>query len=113
MYIKATEGKTEQEQKEQQEYIQQVTNQNAMLVRMVQEQQKKIEELMSASKTLLDKMTGAGSKDNQSKKRNDQNMHQGKKKWCKNCKRMGHHNNDDCYALDKNKHNRPPWYKDR
>ena len=37
MYIEAMEVKAEQERKEQQEHIQQVTNQNAMLVTMVQE----------------------------------------------------------------------------
>ena len=58
-------------------------------------------------------MTGTGSKDNQSNKWNNKNGRQGKKKWCKNCKSMGHHNSNDCYALDKNKHNQPPWYKDR
>ena len=45
--------------KKHQEHIQQVTNQNAMLVTMVQEHQKKIEKLMSTIKALLDKMTGA------------------------------------------------------
>ena len=35
MYIEAMEAKVEQEQKERQEHIQQVTNQNAMLFTMV------------------------------------------------------------------------------
>ena len=59
MYLKAMEEKAEQEIKEQQENIQQVTQQNAMLVTMMQEHQKKIEKLMSTIKALLDKMTGA------------------------------------------------------
>ena len=106
MYLKAMEVKAKQQRKEQHEHIQQITNQNAMLVTMVQEQQKKIEELMSTSKTLLDKMTGAGSKDNQCNERNDGNGPQDKKKkWCKNCKSTVYHNSDACYTLDKNKHN--------
>ena len=86
--------KAEQEQKEQQEHIQQVTNQNVTLINMAQEPQKKLEELMSASNTLLDKMIGADSKDNQSKKRKT-------KMGAKEKRRNGA------------KHNQPPWYKDR
>ena len=95
MYLKAMEANAEQEIKEQQEHIHQVISQNALLVTMVQEQQKKIEELMSTSKTLLDKMTGAGSKDNKSNKRKDGNRRQGKKKtWCNNCKSMAYYSSD-------------------
>ena len=46
MYLEATEAKAELERKKHEEHIQQVTNQNAMLVTIVQEQQKKFEELM-------------------------------------------------------------------
>ena len=42
MFINNMEVNAEQEQKEQQEHIQQVTNQNSMLVNMVQEQQKRL-----------------------------------------------------------------------
>ena len=49
-------AKATQEQKEQQEHIQQVTHQNATLVAMIQEQQKKIKQLITASKNLLEKM---------------------------------------------------------
>ena len=114
MYLKAIKAKAEQERKEQQEHIQQVTHQNAMLVTMVQEQQKKIEELMSTSKTLLDKMTRVESKDNQSIKRNDWTGCQGKKKeWYKKCKSLVYHNSDACHTVDKNKHNHPSWYINR
>ena len=61
MYLKAMEAKVEQEKKEQQEHIQKVASQNAMLAIMAQEQHKKFEELKSNSKTLLDKMKDAAS----------------------------------------------------
>ena len=58
LYLKAMEGKVTQGKKEQEEHIQQVTQKNATLIRMIQEQQKKIEELMTMSKNLINKMTG-------------------------------------------------------
>ena len=73
--------------KEQQEHIQLLTNQNAALVTMVQEQQRKIEELMMTSKNLFEKMTSTNNKEQSRGKQNNRNGRQGnKKKWCDNCK---------------------------
>ena len=33
------------------------------------------------------------------------------KRLCGNCKREGYHYDDDCFGLEKNKANRPSWYK--
>lgn len=52
-YLKAMKAKVTQDKKEQEEHIQQVTQQNTTLFAMVQEQQKKIEQLMSTSKILI------------------------------------------------------------
>ena len=54
LYLKAMEAKVTQGMKEQEEHIQQVTQQNTM---MIHEQQKKIEELMTTSKSLISKLT--------------------------------------------------------
>ena len=63
IYLNITEAKATKEQKEQQEHIQQVTNQNATLVTMIQEPQKKLKELMTTSKNLLEKMAFINNKE--------------------------------------------------
>ena len=32
-------------------------------------------------------------------------------RYCKNCKKEGYHEDDECYSLEKNKDKRPKWYK--
>ena len=56
LYFEAMEVKVTQDK------IQQVTQQNAKLMTLVHEQQKKIEELMNTSKNLIKKMTGSPKK---------------------------------------------------
>ena len=34
-----------------------------------------------------------------------------KKRKCGNCDKMGFHEDDDCFGLEKNKDNHPAWYK--
>ena len=56
MYLAAIDTKSAQENKEHKEHIQQVTEQNAILLALVQEQQKKIKGLMKQSKNLIKAM---------------------------------------------------------
>ena len=65
MYPKAIKMKTTQENKECNEHIQQVMEQNATLINLVQYQQKKIEELMKQNKELLG-ATSKGKQENNS-----------------------------------------------
>ena len=56
-YLAAMETKTEQYTKEHNKNIEQVTDQNATLLSLVQEHQKKIEDLILQSKILMEAMT--------------------------------------------------------
>ena len=76
---------------------------------MAQVQQKKIEELTTMSKNLIDKMTGAPQHMNGSKTGNKLHK-QGGGKWCNHYKSWVYHNSDKYYALEKNKQHRPQWY---
>ena len=56
MYLVAMEAKMEQDPKEHDEHIKQFTEQNVILLELVQEQQKKIEDILMQSKTLMEAM---------------------------------------------------------
>ena len=75
------------DKKEQDKHTQQVTQQNATLLTLVQEQPK-IDKLMMQSKSLIDAMTKekttTGALGNTTKERAQKNEKQ--KHWCKNCK---------------------------
>ena len=80
-----------------------MTQQNAILVIMVQEQQKTIKELMTTSKNQIEMITGAtNNEDIIGSKPGDKLLKQGKKKrWCNTCKSWEYQNRDKCYTLIK------------
>ena len=112
LYLKVMEAKVTQNRKEQKEHVQKVTQQNAMLITMIYKQQKKIEKQMTASKSLMTKMTVTPqSKENNDNKTRDTMTRQGKKKkLCNNCKSWVYHNSDKCHTLEKNKQHHSPLY---
>ena len=69
------------------------------------EQNKKLMELL-ANKMMNTNVNGGG---------NDNDKQVGRpartKRKCGNCGKMGFHEDDDCFGLEKNKDNRPAWYK--
>ena len=109
VHIEALEAKAMQDKKEQEEHIQQVTKQNTTLIEMSQDHQKKIEELMSTNKTLINQMTGpTPMQESSGKKLGEAITKQGmEKKLCIKCKNWVYHTSNKCYTLDKNKHNHP------
>ena len=99
LYLEAMDAKATQGRKEQEEHIQHVTQQNATLITMVQEQQKNIEELMITSKNLIKMTATPRNPDNNGIKSGDEPTRQGKKKMlCSNCKSWVYHNSDKCYT---------------
>ena len=81
VYIEALEVKATQDKKEQEEHIKQVTQQNTTLIQMIQDQQKKIEELMATSNTLIHQMKGSTlTQESNGKKEEEAGTKQGKEK---------------------------------
>ena len=72
---------------------------------MAMEQNKKLMELLT--KGMLNANVNGGGED----KSNSNSRPQRKKRKCGNCGKMGFHEDDDCFGLEKNKDNRPTWYK--
>ena len=103
LYLKVMEAKATQDKKEQEEHIQEVAQQNATLITVVQEQQKKIEELMTTHKNLLNKMTWTPQNpdSNGTKSKGKPTREGNKMKMCSNCKSWVCHNSDKCYMLQK------------
>ena len=97
-----------QDTMEREEQIQQVTKQNTKLMTLVQDQQKKFEEIMKHSEELMEAMT----EKNQERKANGgpTRRTRDKKRWCSHCKEMETHSSHNCYSLEANKDKRPPWY---
>ena len=110
VYIKALEAKATQDKKEQEEHVQQVTQQNT-LIQMIQDQQRKIEELMATSNTLIHQIKGSNvTHEGKGKTEGETSTKEGKKKkLCINCKNWVYHNSNKCYTLETNKYNCPPW----
>ena len=81
LYLEAMEAKATKDRKEQEENVQQVTQQNATLINMIQQQQKTIGELITTSKSLMNKMAGTlQNQESNCNKMGDTTIRQGKKK---------------------------------
>ena len=104
--------KAMQETEERDEQIHQVTKQNTKLMALVQDQQKKIEELMKQSKELMNATTKGNEEPKQSGGAPRRNK-DSEKGWCSDCKEMGTHSSQNCYSLEANRDKRPQWYISR
>ena len=81
--------------------------QNAMLIELVQVQQKKIEELMTQSQKLVKAMSNNQANNSSSKKKDEGKMPGKKQKWCKHSRQMIHHKKEKGFAFRVNKDKRP------
>ena len=88
------------------------SNQNSFLITLVQEQQKKIEDLLLQSKTLMKVMA----KENQhrgSQPKPKDKLKGARDLFYKHCKIMIKHKSKNCFSHEANKDKCPQWYIDK
>ena len=100
-----------EDKKEQEEHIQHVTQQNATLINMIHEQQKKVDDLMTTSKVLISKMRNTADSGEQWQQNGDTMTKQGKKKSCAaTAKAVYTTTATSVTHWKRTKKNHPPWY---